>query len=111
MDLARHSTLELTMRRYSQTVLGERAEALSVLPDLNTMPQEAKAAGTYDYAAATAKKLSSSARKHTHAAHAARFVSPSCSPFLGGFDATSCDSVRQNIASGSRRKTPELLRL
>lgn len=32
--LARHSTITLTMDRYTHTVIGEQAEALRVLPDL-----------------------------------------------------------------------------
>ena len=35
MDLARHCDVNLTMRYYSHTVLGERATALDALPDLS----------------------------------------------------------------------------
>ena len=45
--LARHSTITLTMDRYSHTVLGEQSDALAALPDL-TGParQEQRATGT-----------------------------------------------------------------
>ena len=45
--LARHSTITLTMDRYTHTVLGEQSEALAVLPDL-TVPisGEQRATGT-----------------------------------------------------------------
>ena len=49
--LARHSTITLTMDRYSHTVLGEQIEALNVLPDLATdRPQTdpLKSTGTDD---------------------------------------------------------------
>jgi hypothetical protein len=36
--LARHSTITLTMDRYSHTDLGEQADALKVLPSLPTAP-------------------------------------------------------------------------
>jgi len=37
-QLARHSTITLTMERYSHTVLGDLHDALSVLPDLDADP-------------------------------------------------------------------------
>ena len=49
--LARHSTITLTMDRYSHTVLGDQAEALAALPDLSEKPDEQqrqKATGTDD---------------------------------------------------------------
>jgi integrase len=46
-SLARHSTITLTMDRYSHTLVGEQAEALGVLPDLSRpAAQEAGATGT-----------------------------------------------------------------
>ena len=39
-QLARHSTITLTMDRYSHTVLGDLAAALEQLPDLGTDPSE-----------------------------------------------------------------------
>jgi hypothetical protein len=50
-QLARHSTITLTMDRYSHTVLGELSDALSALPELTTTGREReseKATGTYD---------------------------------------------------------------
>jgi len=45
--LARHSTVTLTMDRYSHTYMGEQSEAVAALPDLSqTMAQEARATGT-----------------------------------------------------------------
>ena len=45
--LARHSTITLTMDRYTHTVLGEQSEALEVLPDLTTpISDEQRATGT-----------------------------------------------------------------
>ena len=50
--LARHSTITLTMDRYTHTFLGDRQTALDVLPDLDKAPkaeaQEARATGTDD---------------------------------------------------------------
>ena len=47
--LARHSTITLTMDRYTHTLVGEQSEALAVLPDL-TLParQALQATGTDD---------------------------------------------------------------
>lgn len=46
-QLARHSTITLTMDRYSHTVMGELAEALDRLPDLgNEVPARQPATGT-----------------------------------------------------------------
>jgi integrase len=50
-SLARHSTITLTMDRYSHTVIGEQADALCALPDLTpdeSAPQQNRATGTYD---------------------------------------------------------------
>jgi integrase len=44
--LARHSTITLTMDRYSHTLFGEQAEALDVLPDLASARQQTRATGT-----------------------------------------------------------------
>jgi hypothetical protein len=53
--LARHSTITLTMDRYSHTVLGDQAEALDALPDLATETdrQQQKATGTDDHTVLT----------------------------------------------------------
>jgi len=51
MDLARHSNINLTMARYSHTLLKDRAEALKGLPSFNgrlTRCIEQKATGTYN---------------------------------------------------------------
>jgi len=48
-QLARHSTITLTMDRYTHTVLGDLSDALAALPDLQTDPAERtqqKATGT-----------------------------------------------------------------
>jgi len=39
-QLARHSTITLTMDRYSHTVLGELSDALSALPELSAATPE-----------------------------------------------------------------------
>ena len=51
MDLARHSDINLTMARYSHTVLADRAEALERLPSFTDKPggqEQRKATGTCD---------------------------------------------------------------
>jgi len=40
-SLARHSTITLTMDRYSHTLVGEHADALAVLPDLSATGRQA----------------------------------------------------------------------
>ncbi len=49
MDLARHGSINLTMSRYSHTLVADRAGALGDLPSLNACPEaeEQKATGTY----------------------------------------------------------------
>jgi len=37
--LARHSTITLTMDRYTHTVVGEQTAALAALPDLGAPPE------------------------------------------------------------------------
>jgi hypothetical protein len=45
--LARHSTITLTMDRYSHTLVGEQADALAALPDLSAPSRQAvRATGT-----------------------------------------------------------------
>ena len=39
-DLARHSDINLTLSRYSHTVVADRAVALQALPDLTTRPEQ-----------------------------------------------------------------------
>jgi integrase len=58
MDLARHSDINLTMARYSHTLLADRAEALSALPDLGEEDgtrEAQRATGTYDGGSETAR--------------------------------------------------------
>ena len=53
-QLARHSTITLTMDRYSHTVMGDLSDALTALPDLDHPPAEQtrqRATGTFDAAA------------------------------------------------------------
>ena len=46
-QLARHSTIVLTMDRYSHVAMDEQAEALALLPELSqAMPEVARATGT-----------------------------------------------------------------
>ena len=49
-QLARHSTITLTMDRYSHTVVGELASGLQALPDLSARPdaERLRATGTAD---------------------------------------------------------------
>ncbi len=50
MDLARHGNINLTMARYSHTVVADRAAVLSDLPDLTEQSEQrqtARATGTY----------------------------------------------------------------
>jgi len=57
-QLARHSTITLTMDRYSHTVVGDLSAALEKLPDTRTDPAEAESAtGTCDAADPSGKKL------------------------------------------------------
>ncbi len=52
-QLARHSTITLTMDRYSHTVIGELWDGLAVLPDLSPIKPERerqRATGTRDIA-------------------------------------------------------------
>ncbi len=39
-DLARHSDINLTLSRYSHTVIGDLSEALTALPDISAPPAE-----------------------------------------------------------------------
>jgi len=49
-DLARHSDINLTMSRYTHTVLADRAKAVEALPDIQGKPgnQRMRATGTND---------------------------------------------------------------
>ncbi len=48
MDLARHSDINLTLRRYSHTILSDRATAVAALPDLGDPPLVSARTGTDD---------------------------------------------------------------
>ncbi len=53
-SLARHSTITLTMDRYTHTVVGEQSDALKALPDLTPnppTPERLRATGTDDVSA------------------------------------------------------------
>ena len=77
--LARHSTITLTMDRYTHVYRGELAEALNVLPDLSPSTlQTLLATGTDDV----------QARQDGHS------VLASCLSFSGGFSSSSVDSGR-----------------
>ena len=47
-SLARHSTISLTMDRYSHTFTGDMTDALNVLPDYSAEPESQRATGTAD---------------------------------------------------------------
>jgi len=81
--LARHSTITLTMDRYSHTLVEEHSAALTVLPDLSTAGREAVRATGTDDARGGQKNLAS------------RLM------FSGGFSRTSMDSA--GLASGTGR--------
>ena len=78
MDLARHSDINLTMGRYSHTLVTDRAEALKALPTLTGDPGELdqqKATGTDDAsvrnitsnkAGATSRATSEEQEDHNH---------------------------------------------
>jgi len=60
MDLARHGDINLTLARYSHTVVADRASALAALPTLTEdahKPERQKATGTYDSSAEMADTL------------------------------------------------------
>src|SRR5437762_14352658 len=57
--LARHSTITLTMDRYSHTVVEDQVNALAVLPDLSAASREAIRATGTDDANVRPKKLAS----------------------------------------------------
>ena len=86
-SLARHSTITLTMDRYTHTVVGQQSEALEKLPDLTTLPaSEVQATGTDD-----------------------RNVLPECLLFSGGQSGTSRDKLGQDarrIRRDTRRREP-----
>ena len=82
-DLARHSDINLTLSRYSHTIIEQQSEALARLPDL--MPaveaDEAVRTGTTD-----------------------EFVLPVCLPFLGEPGGTSKDLQERGSETKSARK-------
>jgi site-specific recombinase XerD len=87
--LARHSTITLTMDRYSHTLVGEQSAALAALPDLSTATrQEARATGT-DGANPPSGDLAS------------------CLAFSGRSSGIPIDSRRSNSQNGADEKTPE----
>jgi len=74
--LARHSTITLTMDRYSHTLVGEQSAALAALPDLSTATREETRATGTDGANPPSGDLAS------------------CLAFSGTFQGTSVDSSR-----------------
>ena len=85
-SLARHSTITLTMDRYSHTLRGANAKALEALPDLSQpVRQVVKATGTADATASVIKILPIS-------------LSPSLSP-KGGFQCSLVESGGVNTAT------------
>ena len=80
--LARHSTIGLTMDRYTHTYRGQLSDALKMLPDLSPATrQSAKATGTHDAAA----------KNHDSQISPMKFVSPGLSP-KGGIRQLSMES-------------------
>ncbi|MEX2212630.1 MAG: tyrosine-type recombinase/integrase [Phycisphaeraceae bacterium] len=64
-SLARHSTITLTMDRYTHSLAGDEVSALEALPDLSAGPnhERAKATGTHDAAPTLTDARSSSSPK------------------------------------------------
>src|SRR5262249_32847197 len=58
--LARHSTITLTMDRYSHSLMGEQADALAALPTITATPETLQATGTDDARLASRLALSES---------------------------------------------------
>jgi integrase len=88
-DLARHSDVNLTLSRYSHTLLGDQADALTVLPDLSKPEQQTlRATGTAD-AQPVEKNLAS------------------CLSFRERFQATCVDSGGLSAETASTSETPE----
>ena len=66
-QLARHSSIVLTMDRYSHSLLTDRASALRVLPDLTAKPlRQERADGTYDVRAHAPDDAGSALQKAQH---------------------------------------------
>ena len=62
-DLARHSTITLTMDHYTHTLRGQQADALAKLPDLAVSGREAAAATGTDGAEPDAKNFATNSAK------------------------------------------------
>lgn len=100
-ELARHSTIGLTMDHYTHTVIGERAEALKSLPDLERPepdPERRRATGTAD------------ARPENSARFSARFSAQSGAT-EGYHPATSCKirESRRSFGPTNKAETPILI--
>jgi hypothetical protein len=66
-SLARHSTIQLTMDRYSHTFTGDMTSALNALPDYSATPEQQRATGTADASPEPGeKRLSLLGRKQGH---------------------------------------------
>lgn len=71
--LARHSTVTLTLDRYTHTVLGEQSAAVALLPDLGQAPlQRNVATGTDGAKTASRDSALCSARNHADERHSMR---------------------------------------
>ena len=82
MDLARHPDINLTLARYSHTVLADRAQAVAALPDLSAAPEEEamRATGTPDaYPHGVLKRMAHS---------------------VPSFGAPGCNSAQEDAAKG-----------
>ena len=68
MDLARHSNINLTMSRYSHTVMEQRSEAVALLPNLNAEIVVVEKTGTDDRDVSYRKSYRNDADSETVAA-------------------------------------------
>jgi integrase len=96
-QLARHSTITLTMDRYSHTVLGELGEAIDRLPSLSpsTMQQQ-RATGTDDGMAADCGN-------HSGESEAAGTANSRLALCLALSDAESCAGTQRDAVNASTR--------
>jgi len=104
-QLARHSTITLTMDRYSHTAIGEAAAALSALPDLSSSPdrQRQRATGTYDAQSRPADM--SAAMSELVASRASRPAS-GCTESVKDADGREEDPSTKGASKGSKTHFP-----
>jgi integrase len=118
--LARHSTITLTMDRYSHTVLGEQSDAVEALPSLAAATVEAWRATGTDNVTSTgngvladslaqrrAVKLATANGASDAADSDANSVLASCLAFSDEELAVNADSTRDAVETGEAETTPE----